>query len=158
MANTVATIVEGMSVEQGGKMADQLLTYCRKHGSVLPKSTVQEVLKQDGEVVAKEQFEVLRKYVERRSKIIVRRVTINWDLTPEQMIAATKRKQYVTAGVLATMPRQGAGIEKDVDMYFFPAERQLTIDEQEAEARGVRTGAVLLRPDPGKHRRLLFRR
>ena len=65
-------------------------------------------------------------------KTIVRRVTVNRDQTPEQMINATGRKPYVIAGVLNTMPRQGTGTE-EVELYFFNPGRLLTIDEQVQE-------------------------
>ena len=137
MANSVTDVAgkvtfETATVVEFDRAANNFMQMCLANTESLPLEATQQVLSAEGHILAQEMFEVLRKYVERRSKMIVRRVTINRDLTPEQMIAAAKRKQYITDVVLATMPRQGTGIEADVDMYFFPAERELTIDEQEA--------------------------
>lgn len=137
MADTVATIAEGMSSGQAGNMADQLVTHCRKHGSTLPKDIVQQVLKQEGSDLAKEQFELLRARVESRKNMIVRHVIINPNLTPKQLIEATGRKQLVTADVLATMPKS-IGPDED-DVYFFKVGRNLTPEEldKEYELRGL---------------------
>ena len=137
MANTVATIVEGMTTGQAGNMADQLTTYCRKNGSTLPKDIVQEVLKQEGGDLAKEQFELLRARVDRRASMIVRHVKIDPTLTPKQVVDATGRNQYVSDEVLATMPAS-VGPDED-DVYFFKVGRSLTAEQldKEYELRGL---------------------
>lgn len=130
--NPVAPIVavETITTEQLGRASDRFIARCRKHVISFPKDTSQQVLEDEGDALAQEMFEAFRKRVERRSKIIVRHVTVNRDQTPEQLIAATGRKQYVNAKVLKTLPRQGSGTE-EFDMYFVPGDRYLTIDEQE---------------------------
>jgi len=139
MAKAVATIAEGMSVVQSGRMANRLLAHCRKHGITLSKDVVQEVLKQEGKELAKEQFEALRTRVERRS-MIVRHVTVNRNQTPKQVIDATNRNQRVASDVLATMPALGTGTE-EVDVYFFRvrAGRYLNAEKlaREYESRGL---------------------
>ena len=132
MANPVApiTVTEEITKEQIGRASDRFAERCRKNALSLPKTASQQVLEDEGDALAQEMFEAFRRRVERRSKVIVRRVTVNRDQTPEQMIAATGRKQYIDAKVLKTLPRQGSGTE-EFDMYFVPAERYLTIDEQE---------------------------
>ena len=122
--------VEGMTAGQAGRISDHFSPYCRKEGTVLPKDTVQAVLDEEMEDLLGEMFEALRTRVERRAKIITRRVKVNRDQTPEQIVNATGRKQYVNAEVLSTMPRQGAGIE-EVDVYFFNVGKYLSIAEQE---------------------------
>ncbi|HEY4496878.1 MAG TPA: hypothetical protein VI432_01890 [Candidatus Paceibacterota bacterium] len=71
---------------------------------------------------------------------IIRRVKVNRTLTPEQVIEATGRTQYVNPDVLATMP-QGEG--EEVEVHFFNLGRDLTQDELECEYE--RLGLV---PDP----------
>lgn len=65
--------------------------------------------------------------LERRSTCVIRRVSINRNLSPEQMqemIDASgwkdwkSWKQAVNREILAGMPSQGTGIEDDVDMHF----------------------------------------
>jgi hypothetical protein len=111
MTNPIAPIatVETITTEQLGRASDRFIARCRKNAVSLSKDASQQVLEEEGDALAQEMFEALRKRVERRSKMIVRHVTVNRGLTPEQIIAATGRKQYVTAAVLQTMPRQGAG-------------------------------------------------
>ena len=134
MDKTIAPIaaVETITTEQLGRASDRFIARCRKNAASLPKDASQQVLEDEGDALAQEMFEVFHRRVERRSKTIVRRVTVNRDQTPEQMINATGRKQYVTAAVLSTMPRQGTGTE-EVELYFFNPGRHLTIDEQEQE-------------------------
>jgi hypothetical protein len=126
------SVVEVVTTEQLGRAADRFITKCRKNEASLPKNLSQQVLEEEGDQLAQEMFDAFRKRVERRSKMIVRRVTVNRVLTPEQMIEATGRRQYVDKNILETMPRNGAGIE-EVDVYFFNPGRYLTIDEQERE-------------------------
>lgn len=130
---SIAPIV-GMTTEQAGRMADRLTTRCRKDGLTFSKDIVQDVLEHEGGELTQEQFEALRRRVERRSEMIVRRTTVNRDQTPKQLIDATGRKEYLNDEVLKTMPRQDTGTERypeEVDMYFFNVGRYLTIDEQE---------------------------
>lgn len=93
---------EVVTKAQLGRASDRFEARCRKNEAFLSKSVVR------------------------------RRVTVNRDLTPEQMIEATGCKQYVDTKVLKTMPRKGTGIE-EVDVGFFNVGRYLTIDEQEKE-------------------------
>jgi hypothetical protein len=126
--------VEPTTIEQFGRAADRFSTYGRKNAGLLPKHLTQQVLEDEGDVLAEEMFKVLQERVERRSKIIVRRTTVNRDQTPEQMINATGRKQFLDEGgkTLKTLPRQDTGIEV-VELYFFNPGRYLTRDEQEQE-------------------------
>ena len=135
--NPVAPIeapIETITTEQLGRASDRFIARCRKNAASLPKDFSQQVLEDEGDELAQEMFEVFRKRVERRSKIIVRRPTVNRDRTLEQMIAAAGRTQYLDKDgkTLKTMPRQGTGTE-EVELYFFNPGRYLTIDEQEQE-------------------------
>ena len=61
---------------------------------------------------------VFRGYVDRFSNLIVRIISVNRSQTPEQALTATGRKQYVTAEVVAAMPK-GTGAEAKV-IFFKP--------------------------------------
>ena len=114
MANTVAPIieVETITTEQLGRASDRFIAKCRKSAASLPKFASQQVLEDEGDELAQEMFEAFRKRVERRSKMIVRHVRVNCDLTPMQMVDATGRKKNINEKVLETMPRQGTGNEE----------------------------------------------
>ncbi len=130
MTKIIAPITTGITVGQAGRIADRFITLCRTAGLPYPTQIIQDVLEQEGDELAQEQFESLRKRVERRSKMIVRRVTVNRARTPQQMLEATGRVQYVDPEVVGTMPGQTETTD-EVEMYFFNEGRFLTIDEQE---------------------------
>lgn len=115
--NPIAPIeIEGMSTEQAGRITDRFQTRCRKEGNTLPKPIVQIILEDEGDVLAQEMFEVLRKRVERRANIIVRRVKVDRTRTTKEALTATGRKQYVTDEVVITMPK---GNGEEVELHFF---------------------------------------
>ena len=75
----------------------------------------------------------LRTEVEKFSKIVRRTVTVDRALSPEAAIAATGRKQYVTAEVLAAMPK---GEGDTVVIEFIPLEKWMNneaVDDKFAE-------------------------
>jgi hypothetical protein len=115
-----AATVETITAEQIGRAGDRFAEKCRKNKASLPKEIVQKVLEEEGDALAQEMFETLRRRVEARSKMIVRRVRVDRTLTPQQAIDATGRTQYVNADVLATMP---VGEGDWVDVYLFPLEK-----------------------------------
>ncbi|MGB3073474.1 MAG: hypothetical protein WBB68_04420, partial [Candidatus Moraniibacteriota bacterium] len=84
--------------------------------SGLPSHPTQEVLESQGAILADEFVTIVRARVEAVSKMIVRRVRVDRGRTPEQVIDATGRTQYVNKDVVATMPR---GEGEEVDVYFF---------------------------------------
>lgn len=127
MSNNVTPSVE-MTDGQIDKAVDVYRNILRKHRSELGSESVQKVLGQP-EYVA-EQVTVLRKYVELVSNLIVRRVSVNRNLTPQQVLDATKRKQYVNSDVVASMSK-GEGDE--VDVYFFKLNRFVSDDDLEKE-------------------------
>ena len=60
---TIAPIAEGMTTAQAGRASDRFLDKCRKEGKIFPKDTVQIVLEQEGDEVAQEMFDVIRRRV-----------------------------------------------------------------------------------------------
>ena len=100
----------------------------RKHRSELGSEAVQQVLGSDsyvGELVG-----VLRHRAEAVSDMIIRRVKVNRARLPEEAIKATGRRQFVSATVVAEMPR-GEGEETDV--YFFKVSRFISDPDLEKE-------------------------
>lgn len=86
----------------------------RKHRSELGSEPVQQVLGQPefvGEMVG-----LLCKRAEAVSNLIVRRVKVDRTNTPQQVLDATGRRQYVDADVVKSMPK-GEGDEGNV--FFF---------------------------------------
>ena len=116
MSTNIAPIIETITAGQIGRASDRFSERCRVNAVSLPKDTVQLVLEDEGDQLAQEMFEMLRTRVERRANIIVRRVTVNRNRTPDECITATGRNKYVTDGVVATMPRGEGG---EVEVHFF---------------------------------------
>ena len=128
--------------EQFGRASDRFEERCRKNNATLPKDATQLVLEEEGDELAQEMYEALRKRVERRTTMIVRHATVNRNQTPKQILDATGRKQYVNKDILETMPGKGEGAE-EIDVYFFKLGRWVGAEELEREyaLRG-------LTPDP----------
>lgn len=126
----VAEITDG----QIDKAVDIYRAMLRKHRSELGSVAAQQVLGQADYV--SEQVSVLRRRVEAVSNLIIRRITVNRDRSPEQALNATGRRQYVDKDVVKTMPR-GEGLE--VDVIFFKVGRFLSDSDldKEYELRGL---------------------
>lgn len=117
---TPSTITPG----QVAKFLDLQAAALRRSG--LPSEPTQQVLESQGGTLADEFVASVRKRVEAISNMIVRRVRVDRTRTPQQVVDATDRKQYINADVLATMP-QGEGDE--VDVYFIPTKRFVPVNE-----------------------------
>ncbi len=111
-----------------------------KHAPEFGAEPVQTVLGQSE--LAGEMFDLFRRRVEAVSNIITRRVKVDRTRTPEAVLAATGRKQYVTDNVVATMPK---GDGNDVTVHFFKldlSERNGYISdndlEKEFDLRGLK--------------------
>lgn len=125
-SKVVAPIFVPMSLDQAGRAADRFVTKCRKDGETLPHDIVQEVLEQEGDALAEEQFIALRTRVERRAEMIVCHFKVDRTKSRETMIASLGRKEYVDADVLATMPTDGPD---EGDLFFFPLKRDTPVSE-----------------------------
>ena len=122
----MTTTVRTQSITHGqiGQINDRLATKLRE--SDLPSADVQKVLKMPGNTAIDEMVAIFRKHVGAQSDIIVRRVRVDRTRTPQEVIDATGRTQYVDKNVLATMP-QGEGDE--VDVYFVPTKRFVPVED-----------------------------
>ena len=122
----MTTTVRTQSITNGqiGQINDRLATKLRESG--LLSADVQKVLKMPGNTAIDEMVAIFRKHVEAQSDIIVRRVRVDRTRTPQEVIDATGRTQYVNKNVLATMP-QGEGDE--VDVYFVPTKRFVPVED-----------------------------
>ena len=107
----------------------------RKHADELPSDAVQQVFGQPE--LGPEWLTVLRKRVEAISNMIVRRVTVNRNRTPQDMLDATGRNQYTDKGVVKAMPR---GTGDEIEVVFFKVGRYLSDAdlEKEYDLRGLK--------------------
>lgn len=133
MEKTIAPITAG----QIRRAADRFSERCHINESSLPKDSVQEVLEDEGDVLAQEMFEVFRARVERHTNTIVRLVAVNRNRTPQEALDATGRKQYTDASVVSSMPK-GEGDKAEI--FFFKVGRFASDDEleEEFESRGFK--------------------
>lgn len=100
----------------------------RKHANELPSDAVQQVFGQPE--LGPEWLAVLRKRVDAISDMIVRRVTVNRNRTPQDMLDATGRNQHTDKGVVKAMPR---GTGDEVEVVFFKVGRYLSDADLEKE-------------------------
>lgn len=95
---------------QIAKFLDLQAAALRKSG--LPSEPTQQVLEYHGSVLAAEFVASVRKRVEATINLIVLRAKADRSRTPEQVLAATGRRQHVDNDVVAAMPRgKGAKVE-----------------------------------------------
>ncbi len=125
---------KGLTIGQAGKFADLQIAALRKSG--LPSEPTQWILEKQGAALAEEFVASVRRRVEVVSKLINRRVPVDRSRTPEQVLDATGRRQYVIGDVAKVMPR-GDGVEAEV--FFFHVGRHLsdTDLDKEYELRGL---------------------
>ncbi|MFA5888674.1 MAG: hypothetical protein WCW47_01195 [Candidatus Paceibacterota bacterium] len=97
-------------------VVDQLRAAMRKHQAETPKDGAQQALGVDN--LGMRMFAVFRELVESLANLIIRLVDVDNTRTPEATLKATGRKQYVDAGVVATMPK-GTGGPTEV-VFFKP--------------------------------------
>lgn len=84
--------------------------------SDLPVAETQIVLESQGSSLANEFVAMVRKRVEAISNLIVRRVKVDRSRTPQAVLDATGREQYVDRKVVAAMPR---GMGEEAETVFF---------------------------------------
>ena len=116
--------VKVATAQQIDKAVANYRAMLEKHASGFQAAPLQTVLGQSE--FAKAQFELLRSRVEAMSEIIIRRVKVDRSRSPQEVVDATGRKQYVDKDVLDTMPK-GEGSE--VDVWFIPTKRYVPVSE-----------------------------
>lgn len=107
----------------------------RKQCAEYPNEPVQQVLGQPelvGDMVG-----VFQRRVEAISNLVMRRAKVDRTQTPEQVLEATKRRPYVDAKVVKTMPK---GEGEEVAVYFFTLGRYVGDADldKEYELRGLK--------------------
>ena len=118
----------GMTDGQIDKAVDIFRSALRKHRMELGTNAVQQVLG-IGEL-GPELLAVFRKRVEAVSDMIVRRVKVDRDQTPQRVLDATGRKQYTDSDVVTAMP---CGEGEEVEFHFFKLGRYVNDNELEKE-------------------------
>lgn len=137
--------IESITAGECAKFSDVLVAALCKSG--LPSHPTQEVLESQGAILADELVTIVRTRVEAVSKMIVRRVRVDRNQTPQQVLDVTGRMQYVDKDVVATMP---CGEGEEVDVYFFQPDRSAydrngIISDDKLHKEFERRG---LKPDP----------
>ncbi len=131
MTPSTEPITEG----QIGKLSEVLAAKLRKHKNELPTNISQDVL--GDPMLADKLFEVFRRLVEVRSKMIVRTLTVNRTRSAKEALTATGRVQYVTDSAVTEMPN---GTAEEVEVLFFNLGRTVSNVElgKEYELRGLK--------------------
>ncbi|MHB8913868.1 MAG: hypothetical protein ACYC4I_02555 [Minisyncoccota bacterium] len=120
IAPDTKTITDGQIENTVSKLRDAL----RKHRSEFAAEAAQTVL--GVENLGMELLAPFRARIEAVSSIIIRRVRVDRTRTPQEVIDATGRRQYVDSDVLATMPK---GEGEEVDVHFVPTKRFVLVVE-----------------------------
>ena len=110
----VKSMSPSITAGQIAKFLDLQTAALRKSG--LPSEETQQVLESQGRVLADEFVAAVRKRVEAGSKMIVLHVKVDRIRTPQQVLAATGRRQYVNDDIVSVMPR---GDTDEGDIHFF---------------------------------------
>lgn len=117
MVSTMTPSDKSMTAGQIDKATANYRAMLEKHAPTFEATAVQTVLGMTE--LAGEMFDHFRKRVEMLMNIISRLVTVDRTRTPQQVLDATGRKQYVDRDVVDTMPC-GEGVEAEV--FFFKPE------------------------------------
>ena len=126
MAKTMTPSV--MTEGQVDKLIATFVAAVRKHREEFELDAVQQVLGVDN--LGMELLDPFRRRVEALSNLIVRRIKVDRTHTPQQVLDATGRKQYVNSAVVSTMP---AGEGEEVEVVFFKVGRFLKPSEVSGE-------------------------
>ena len=120
---------------QIAKFQELLAAALRKSG--LPSAPVQQILETRSEELVSGLVAGLRTMVEAIAEMFSRHVTVNLSRTPQQALDATDRQQYVSADVVAAMPR-GENIKSEV--FFFKLGRYVSDNklDKEYDLRGLK--------------------
>lgn len=132
MEKTVTASV--MTDGQIDNLVDKFRAAARKHRAEFASDAVQQVLGVAN--LGMELLEPFRRRVDAVSEIIVRHVKVDRTRTPQQVLDATGRRQYVDPDVVTSMPGCGDGIE-ELDVCFFPL-RRFSSDEEVEKACKLR--------------------
>jgi len=127
--------VQGITDGQIDKAVSVLRDQLRKHGGQFSSDAVQQVLGQDE--LGPDLLTVFQKRVEAVSNLITRRVTVNRNRTPQDMLNATGRNQDTDKAVVQAMPR---GTGDEVEVIFFKVGRYVSdVDlDTEYDRRGLK--------------------
>ncbi len=135
MAQTMTPSERATTAGQIDKAVGLYRAMLEKHAPEFDSTAVQTVLGQTE--LASEQFGVFRKRIQAISDMIIHHVKVNRTRTPQAVLQATGRKQYVTEKVVESMPR---GEGEEADIYFFKLGRYISDADldKEYELRGLK--------------------
>ena len=129
LANVMAN-VETATQEQLHRAARLLIDMCNLYPESFPENAVRKVLTEEAPDLGSDMFKALRARVEAHCDVIARRVTVNRDQKPFDMLDNAHILVTGSIQVLQTIPSQGSGTE-EVIVYFFRERRDLTPKEQD---------------------------
>ena len=95
-------------------LVDKFRAALRKHRTEIPSEVAQQVL--GIESIGRDMYSIVRTRVEALSTMVVRTASVDRSRTPQQVLAATNRKQYVTDSAVASLPR---GTSETAETVFF---------------------------------------
>lgn len=126
---------EPLSEGQIAKLNQNLTARLLKHKNELPGNIFQQVL--GDETLLDDFYASIQKRIDAISNLIIRKVKVNRNQTPQQMLDATGRKQYTDGSVVAMMPK---GEGEEVEVFFFNLGRFVNDNdlEKEYELRGIK--------------------
>jgi hypothetical protein len=135
MAKTMTASVQSITDGQIDNVVAKLRDALRKHRGEFGSEAAQQVL--GVENLGMELLAPFRKRVEAIADMIVRRVKVDRSRSPQEMLAANGRAQYVDKDVVKTMPK-GEGDE--VEVFFFKVGRYVNVADlaKEYELRGLK--------------------
>ena len=136
-------MTESLSPSQIGKLQESLGAALRKINPFTSEEG-QDLIENHWSELKDEVVEALvgavNRVLERMRNIIIRKVTVNRNRTPQQALDATGRRQYTDKSVVKAMPCDGKAEEEVV--FFYPGRRLSCVElAAEYERRGRK-------PDP----------
>ena len=126
--DTMTPSTEPVTEGQIGKLNQNLTARLLKHKNELPSNLFQQVL--GDETLLDEMYASILKRVDAISNLIIRKVKVNRNRSPKEMLDATGRKQYTDSGVVAKMPK---GEGEEIEVFFFNLGRFVNDNDLEKE-------------------------
>jgi hypothetical protein len=144
----MTTIMTPSKTTTDGQITKAVSNYralLEKHAPEFPSEAVQVALEQPG--FASKMFAIFRECVEAVSNMITRCAPVNRNLTPQEALDATGRKQYTDSQVVANMPRGKGDQPKTIFFKLDLSQRGGYISDDDLEKEFELRGLVPEDPD-----------
>ena len=123
---------EAMTDGQIDKIVDNVRAGLRKRCNDFKSADVQQALKKgqlDKKIIQATETALEEAMIQVANNTIKRTVKVDRSLTPQQVLDATKRRQYTNSAVVVTMPSSGTGVEENVTVEFFQIGKNISDDK-----------------------------